>query len=178
MAPTRKSRGLFAFSGHFTNPHPHPTVESNMRSFNMNKRIWTRALAVSVCIVAFSGFAQPQIKELIKIVGVGAAVNQFAPDINRAFNRVASHTDTPEMTTKVVPIISVGINSRNAIGAAQVLGPRDQVRKVKAVAQLEADLFGREIRVRPLIPVESENVVNNVKRVPRVGVSGIVDLKL
>ncbi len=50
--------------------------------------------------------------------------------------------------------------------------------KVKAVAQLEQDLFGREIKIRAMIPVSSDNVVNNIRKVDGVAVSGIVDLKL
>jgi hypothetical protein len=48
---------------------------------------------------------------------------------------------------------------------------------VKAVAQPEAKVFG-ELRIRALIPVESKNVIQNIKKVEGVGVTGIVDLKL
>lgn len=140
-----------------------------------------RLLKVGIVLAAtlgISAIAMPQLKEVIKVVGVGAAVQRFGGQINSAFNRLMKHEDTAAATTRVVPIISVGINSRNAIGAAQVLGPRKQVDQVRAVAQLEADLFGREIRIRGLIPVASDRDLSNIKRVENVGVSGIVDLRL
>lgn len=139
-----------------------------------------RLIAVAALAVAAVAIGSGQIREAIKIIGVGAAVKQFAPEINRQINKLARHTDTQAKFTKVVPIITVGLNTRGAIGAAQVMGTRAQVQKVQAVAQPEVDLFGREIKIRALIPVDSLNITDpgNIKPVPGVGVSGIVDLKL
>ncbi len=140
-----------------------------------NKKAWL----VAAGVLALSAFGVTQgIRQVIKIVGVGAAVKQFGPEINRGINKLANHTDTSTRATKVVPIISAGIDSRKAIGAAQVMGPKSLVDKVQAVAQLEQDLFGREIKIRAMIPVESQDVVKNIRKVDGVGVSGIVDLKL
>lgn len=140
-----------------------------------NKKAWL----VATGVLALSAFGVTQgIRQVIKIVGVGAAVKQFGPEINRGINKLANHTDTSTRATKVVPIISAGIDSRKAIGAAQVMGPKSLVDKVQAVAQLEQDLFGREIKIRAMIPVESQDVVKNIRKVDGVGVSGIVDLKL
>lgn len=122
--------------------------------------------------------AATQIKQIIKVVGVGAAVKQFGPQINSAINHLDQHKDTPAMTTKVVPIISGGIASRQAIGAAQVMGPKNLVDKVQAVAQIEQDILGREVKIRAMIPIESKDIVRDIRRVEGVGVSGIVDLKL
>lgn len=139
-----------------------------------NKKAWL----VAAGVLALSALGATQIKQVIKIIGVGAAVKQFGPEINRGINKLANHKDTSTRTTKVVPIISAGINSRQAIGAAQVMGPKSLVDKVQAVAQLEQDLFGREVKIRAMIPVESQDVVKNIRKVDGVGVSGIVDLKL
>lgn len=141
-------------------------------------RFQSRACVVLAGVLALSAIGATQIKEIIKIVGVGAAVKQFGPQINTAINKLANHTDSSTRATKVVPIISAGINSRKSIGAAQVMGPKSLVDKVQAVAQLEQDLFGREIKIRAMIPVESQDVVKNIRKVDGVGVSGIVDLKL
>lgn len=141
----------------------------------MKKKIY-----IALCLVLVGALGVAQIKEAIKIIGVGAAVKQFGPEINKQFNKLTKHTDTPDMSTKVVPIISVGIGAGsggNAIGAAQVTGPKDKIDKVAAVAQPEAKIFG-EIRIRALIPVSSKNVIQDIKKVDGVGVSGIVDLKL
>jgi len=54
------------------------------------------------------------------------------------------------------------------------------VSKVQAVAAPEAELFGREIKIRALIPVASTNITDlkSIRAVDGVGVSGVVDLKL
>jgi hypothetical protein len=144
----------------------------------MKKFFQKRVLAVVVCGLAATAMAADQFMDLVKIVGVGAAVTQFAPQLNGAINKLTGHKDSSRMATKVVPIISGGINSRKAIGAAQVMGPRSQVDKVKAVAQLDQDLFGREVKIRAMIPIESKDIVKDIRRVEGVGISGIVDLKL
>lgn len=136
------------------------------------KKVRAIAIAATLGIVAIGA---TQIGQLLKVVGIGAAVQKFGPDINRGMNKLASHKDAPTHWTKVVPIISVG--SRRAIGAAQVMGPKSKVEGVKAVAQLDQDLFGREVKIRAMIPIDSEGV-SNIHRVEDVGVSGIVDFKL
>lgn len=141
-------------------------------------RFQSRACVVLAGVLALSAIGATQIKEIIKIVGVGAAVKQFGPQINSAINKLANHKDSSTRATKVVPIISAGIDSRKSIGAAQVMGPKSLVDKVQAVAQIEQDLFGREIKIRAMIPVESQDIVKNIRKVDGVGVSGIVDLKL
>jgi len=125
-----------------------------------------------------AGIASPQIIQAIKVVGVAAAVKQFGPDINKAINKLSKHTDTDQQFTKVVPILAIGLGKSSAIGAAQVTGPKAKVMMVEAVASPETELFGKEIRIRAMIPVESKDVLKSIKKVEGVGVSGIVDLKL
>ena len=124
-----------------------------------------------------SAFGAAQFKQILKIVGVGAAVKQFGPDLNKGINKLVKHSDTDKNFTKVVPILSAGLASRQAIGAAQVKGPKALVDKVQAVAQIEQDLFGREVKIRAMVPVEKADLTE-IKAVEGVGVSGIVDLKL
>lgn len=143
----------------------------------MKKRVLQLSIAV-IASMALLTVATPQIKQIIKVVGVGAAVDQFGDDINKAINRLSKHTDTNAKFTKVVPILSVGVGKSSAIGAAQVMGTKAQVEQVEAVASPEMDLFGKEIRIRAMIPVSDKNVLKGIKTVPGVGVSGIVDLKL
>lgn len=135
-----------------------------------------RKILIVSAAVAITALGAAQLKELIKIVGVGVAVDRFGGDINKAVNKLSGHTDTMTMTTKVVPILSVG-RGRGAIGAAQVMGTRDRVNQVKAVAQIEGEFLG-EFRIKALIPVATKDVVQNVRRVEGVGVSGVLDLKL
>jgi hypothetical protein len=143
----------------------------------MKKFLNKKWLAVVACGLVVVAVADP-FRDLIKIVGVAAAVNQFSPQLNSAINKLDGHKDSAVMMTKVVPIISGGLNSRKAIGAAQVMGPRSQVEKVKAVAQLDQDMFGKEVKIRAMIPIETKDIVSDIKRVEGVGISGIVDLKL
>lgn len=143
----------------------------------MKKNFLKRGLAVAACGLFVFATAGP-FMQLIKLVGVAAAVHQFAPQLNSAFNKLQQHTDSNAITTKVVPIISGGINSRKAVGAAQVMGPRKQVEKVNAVAQIDQDLFGKEVKIRAMIPISSKDVIKDIRRVEGVGISGIVDLKL
>jgi hypothetical protein len=129
-------------------------------------------------VLVFTAFGAAQFKQLLKVVGVGAAVSHFSPQLNSAINKLANHKDSGAVMTKVVPIISAGLASRQAVGAAQVMGPPDKVKQVQAVAQIQQDLFGREVQVRAMIPISSKDIVKDIRRVEGVGVSGIVDLKL
>jgi len=142
------------------------------------KARYIKILSVILVFGLISAIAAPQIRAVIKAIGVGAAVKQFGPEINKAINKIAKHTDSDKQWTKVVPILTVGIGKSSAIGAAQVTGVKSQVDKVEAVAAPEVDLFGKEIRIRALIPVASKDVLKDLRKVEGVGVSGIVDLKL
>lgn len=141
----------------------------------MNKR---KATLIAGTTLAIAALASAQIGTIIKAGGVFLAVKQFGSQINRSINKLTGHTDTVRETSKIVPILSGGINGRTAIGMAQVMGPKAQVDKVQAVAQLDQDLFGREIKIRAMIPIESKDVIRDLKKVEGVGVTGIVDLKL
>ena len=127
-------------------------------------------------VLLLTAVAAPQIKNILKVGGVVAVVNTFGKDIDKAFNRMWNRDKTWRVSTKVVPILSVG-NKGNAVGIAQVQGPKVDVDKVVAVAQPEFTFLG-ELRLRAMIPVSSKNVVENIRAVPNVGVSGIVDIRL
>jgi hypothetical protein len=89
--------------------------------------------------------------------------------------REAAVEAEPELKTKLVPILTVG--SSGSIGVAQVTGPEEYVRQVKAVAQLATDYKDRA-RIRMLVPIHTENIVQDLKRVPQVAVTGIGDIRL
>lgn len=119
---------------------------------------------------------------IVKTIGVGAAVKAFAPALNTFINRLVQAKDPTTMqTTKVVPIlsISIGVNNpgRAAVGAAQVSGPKAAVDRVQAVAAIDGNYEGT-FTVRALVPVDSLEPWRAVRRVPSVGVSAIIDLKL
>ena len=105
-------------------------------------------------------------------------VKKFGGEINNALNKMVRRDPKSSLMTKVVPVISGGISSRQAVGMVQVCGPRRQVEKVKAVAQLDQDLFGREIKIRAMIPIDTDTIEKDIKAVDEVGITGIIDLKL
>lgn len=134
-----------------------------------------KLLLVAAGVLALSALAAPQLKQLLKIGGVVAIVNNFGKQIDDQFNKLWKRDEGPRLKTKVVTILSVG-NKGNAIGIAQVMGPPAAVDKVVAVAQPEVKFM--DVRLRALIPVSSKNVVENIRAVDEVGVSGIIDIKL
>jgi hypothetical protein len=116
------------------------------------------------------------LKDGALIIGGGAVVKALGPQLNEFINKITFNKGAKyEGYTKVVPIVSVGSGSH--IGAAQVGGTtKSSVDKTKAVAQLEGD-FNR-IRARALIPIDSENPLQQFRRVQGVGVTAIIDVKL
>jgi hypothetical protein len=81
----------------------------------------------------------------------------------------------PALRTKYVPILSAGTGVR--LGMAQVTGPERNVDTVKGVAEIEADWKG-QARARLYVPISDLNVTRGIHRVPRVGVSGLADVRL
>lgn len=115
------------------------------------------------------------IGSVLKLGGISYLVERFGSEINTAINKIFSqkNMDT-EYATKVVPILSLG--KGGYIGAVQVVGPKAQVDKVKAVGQLEFN-FSDFARIKGLIPIDKLDV-SNVNRVQGVGVSAVIDFKL
>jgi hypothetical protein len=121
--------------------------------------------------------ASADLGKIIKGGAIAALVAQFADDLNDGINSVFTNKGIERAeTTKVVPILSTGTGSY--VGAAQVAGPEENVREVKAVAQVEVRLLGRKARVKALIPIRSENLIEKISRVDGVGVSAVIDIKL
>lgn len=139
----------------------------------MKKRIYYTGVA----LLALGALGFSQIDKIIKVGGAVAVVNTFGKDINKALNKLTGHKDTPTMKSKIVTILSVGVNQSSAIGAAQVMGPPEKLDKVVAVAQPEASLLGM-VRVKALLPVSSKDVIKGLRIVEGVHVTGVVDIKL
>jgi hypothetical protein len=105
---------------------------------------------------------------------IGVAVEALAPEINKAINTLLMNRKVENrQETKVVPILTVGKGAK--VGAAQVIGEKADVDKVKAVAQLEGS--ASKLGFKALIPVESLDLTN-LKRVYGVGLSALIDYKL
>jgi hypothetical protein len=135
------------------------------------KRLSMLIAAASIATVVFA----QSLGDIIKVGGIALAVRHFGPEMNRAINKLQGFSDSQETMTKVVPILSVG--SGGHIGAAQVMGPPDLVRRVQAVAQLETTFLGAA-RLKALVPIDSDRNLKSLRRVVGVGVSAIIDLRI
>jgi len=138
------------------------------------------ALVAAVLVVAFlTASAQGGIKigDIVKVGGIAFVVDKFGSQINDFINKVtANHNAGTTEATAVVPILSLG--GGGYIGAAQVIGDKENVEKCKAVVQIESNAtFGRNLRIKALVPVGSKTT-SNIKRIYGVGVSAIIDIRI
>ncbi|MCC6729338.1 MAG: hypothetical protein IT208_08360 [Chthonomonadales bacterium] len=138
---------------------------------------WSKTLAVTLSLVAVLGVtASGQLGQILKGGGIAFLVSNFGKDINKALNKLTNTRDrTEDYATKVVPVLSAGQGT--AVGAVQVMGPPAAVDRVQAVAQVEGNFRALGVRIRALVPVETRSITN-IKRVPGVGISGLLDIKL
>lgn len=141
----------------------------------MMRRLRVHVAAV-VAVVVLTGAASAQLGSLLKGAGVGLLVSQFGGQINRALNGLTrTQGETMDYKTKVVPIISVG--SGKEVGACQIMGPHDAVDSVKLVGQIEGKFDPVGLRIRALVPMAAKSFTD-IKRVPGVGISGLIDIKI
>lgn len=132
---------------------------------------------LALCSTLLGGAAMAvDLGDLLGVVGGGFLVKTIAGPINDFINTVTFNKGVGvEESTKVVPIVSFGSGTK--IGAAQVAGPDDAIRRTKAVARLDLSFQGK-IGVNVLVPIDSENPLERFRRVQGVGVSAIIDYRL
>jgi hypothetical protein len=122
--------------------------------------------------VAAAGFDT----KIFRAAAVGVAVKSAGPSINKFVNSFTANNHIPiGMSTKVVPILSVG--EKGYVGAAQVAGPQAYVNSTQAVWLYEDNFSQNEFRLKVLVPSSSLNPLE-LKRVQKVGVSAIIDVSL
>lgn len=135
-------------------------------------------LLVAGALMFGTGAASAQLGGIIKAGGTLVIVQKFGKNIDKALNKVTGKNKYADrgLVTKVVPVISAG--SRGAVGIVQISGVRQQVDKVKVVIQIQTQVRAASVLpAKILIPVDSANL-GKTKRVPGVGVSAIIDVKL
>lgn len=133
----------------------------------------TAVVAVSFATAGYAGL----LGDIVKVGGIAFVVDKFGDQINDFVNKLTMNKDlaTTEATA-VVPILSIG--SGSYIGAAQVIGAKENVEKCKAVVQIEGNtVLGRNIRAKALVPVGSKST-SNIKRIYGVGVSAVIDIRI
>lgn len=137
-------------------------------------------LATMIGTGAYSGVSAFGLGDLlggaVKIGGINLLLNKYGNSVNSAINSLMMKKGAgTDYATKVVPILSVG--GSGYIGAAQVVGPAEQIAKVEAVGQLEFSVNDQLFRIKGLIPMDSKNPTS-FSRVQGVGVSAVIDLRL
>jgi hypothetical protein len=78
----------------------------------------------------------------------------------------------PKLKKKIVPILTFGTSLN--VGVAQVTGAEKDVNRCKAVAQLETD-YKDKARIKILVPIQTEKILQHIDRVPGVSVSALAD---
>lgn len=142
----------------------------------MKLRTRFAALLVAASLLFGGAALAVDLTDILGAVGGGFLVSAIAGPMNDFINTITLNRNIGVTeSTKVVPILSVGTGT--AIGAAQVSGPESAVRRTKAVGQIEAEYQGR-LRVRILVPMDSSNPLQGIRRVQGVGVSAIIDYRL
>ena len=150
------------------------------------RRLLALAVALTFCVGALLGAggrsahraAGDLLGNIFKGGAVTVAVMEFAGALNKGINDLLRQKGLEvQGMTKVVPIVRVGSRGGTQAGAAQVVGPAEQVEKVKAVAELELRLG--PFRGRALLPVASENPMKgDIKGVGGVGVNASIKVRL
>jgi hypothetical protein len=142
---------------------------------------WTAAVLAAGLIGMGANEASARISlgsgigKVVKVFGIGFAVKQFGPGIDKTINTLLAQKGLAyEGATKVVPIISVGKGVN--IGAAQVQGDPGSVDGVKAVGNAEIRIG--DVGLQKLFPVDSLSPQNGYRQVAGVGVSAIIDFRV
>lgn len=114
--------------------------------------------------------------KIFRAAAIGLAVKSVAPSINKFINTFTANNHIPiGMSTKVVPILSVG--EKGYVGAAQVAGPNAYVQSTQAVWLYEDNFSNNEFRLKVYVPSASINPLQ-LKKVQKVGISAIIDVAL
>jgi hypothetical protein len=133
-------------------------------------------IAAALALVSVAALAI-DLGDLLKIAGIGALVSEFRGPLDKTINEALKERGAEAMgATKVVPIFSIGQGA--FIGAAQVVGVPDAVKKVQAVAQIEIAIGSGHANA--FIPVSTKQPSKEPEklRVKNVGVSAIIDIRV
>jgi len=157
-----------------------------MNRRTLTQRLFPLAVAFTFCFGLLLGAGRgSQSRALGDILGdvlkggvVTIGVMEFADELDKGINDLLGQKGIEvQGMTKVVPIIRVGSKGGAQAGAAQVVGPEEQVQKVEAVAELELNVG--PLRGRALIPVDTKNPIKGqIKGVGGVGVNASIKVRL
>ncbi len=146
-------------------------------------RLWKHTGVLIVALLAgslltgtFIAQARPiTTTDVLKVGGALLVVNQLGDKMDNFINDLLRQRKAEQQgATKVVPIFSMGQGAY--IGAVQVIGVPSLVRRVQAVAAVDAVL--NKFAGTMLVPISTKMPGSKLARVNGVGVSAIIDLKL
>jgi len=132
------------------------------------------AAVVGLALLAVSAGAVLGIglTDIVKVGGIAYLVDRYDSDIDVFVTSALGEREAAAQgATKVVPIISLG--GGGYIGAAQVVGNPEQVKRVKVVVQVEGRFgsFGAKV----LVPTTTSTPSGTPDRVKGVGVSAVIE---
>ncbi len=135
------------------------------------------AAVVGLALLAVSAGAVLGIglPDIAKVAGIAYLVDRYDSEIDTFISSALGEREAAAQgATKVVPIISLG--GGGYIGAAQVVGNPEQVKRVKVVVQVEGKFgsFGAKV----LVPTTTSTPSGTPDRVKGVGVSAVVEFQI
>jgi len=112
---------------------------------------------------------------ILKVGGIALLVNQFGGQIDSFITKTLGERNAAAQgATKVVPILSLGAGGY--IGAAQIVGNPDSVRRVKAVFQVEGSIGS--FRPWIFLPVYVDKATTTPERAKGGGVSAVIEFRI
>jgi len=157
-----------------------------MTGKTLARRLFFLAAVATFCAGALLGAGRQSasrafgdlLEDILKGGAVTIAVMEFADELDEGINGLLGQRGIEvQGMTKVVPVIRVGSKGGTQAGAAQVVGPAEQVEKVEAVAELQLTLGA--LRGRALIPVDTKNPIKGeIKGVGGVGVNASIKVRI
>lgn len=146
-----------------------------MRRFHFGVLIVGLMLVATVPTYAYHGAT------CLKAKTLAACTLELATFINQHVDTTLRSIKAPtQETTKVVPILDLRVGGLKpawaTIGAAQVTGPAEAVRRVRAVTAFQTNPE-EGWSIRYLVPTDNREPWKQLRRVVGVGVSAIVMVK-
>ena len=112
---------------------------------------------------------------ILKVGGIAFLVSQYGDQIDRfVTSSLGERGAAAHGATKVVPILSLG--GGGYIGAAQVVGSPENVRKTKAVFQVEGRIGSFTPRI--FVPAYVNKATTTPERAKGVGVSAVIEFRI
>lgn len=125
-------------------------------------------------LAAVNGWAI-SLGDVLKVGGVALLVSQYDDQIDTFITSALGEREAAvKGATKVVPILSLG--GGGYVGAAQVVGSPENVKRVKAVVQVEGR-FGSG-RAQLLVPTTVDKAAGTPDRAKGVGVSAVIEFRI